>query len=131
VTNAFRSLPVLRKAWWIGMLLLTVGVQLEGLYAPQAPGPALFDGADKVAHAVLFGTPLLVCLFAGLAPRVALVALLVHAPVSELIQHIALPGRSGDPWDVVADVTGILLAWTVGSALVARVRGRARAEEPG
>jgi VanZ family protein len=39
---------------------------------------------------------------------VVLVAL-VHAVVIELVQHLAIPGRAGDPVDVLFDVVGIAL----------------------
>lgn len=37
------------------------------------------------------------------------VAAPVHALVVELVQHAAIPGRSGDPLDVLFDVVGIAL----------------------
>jgi len=55
-----------------------------------------------------------------LSPRtLVLVAavFLAHAPVSELVQHVGYPGRTGDPADVLADAAGVLvgvgLAWAV------------------
>lgn len=39
-----------------------------------------------------------------------LVVLLVHAPLSELVQGALLADRSADPWDILADVTGTVLA---------------------
>ena len=92
----------------VGFLVL----QLTVLYLPTAPGgPDLFPHADKLVHLLVFAAPVLV---AGLGrwtwwPVVA-VACLVHAPVSEIVQHLLLPSRSGDPRDVVADVVGVALA---------------------
>ena len=31
----------------------------------------------------------------------------IHGPVSEVVQHLLLPRRSGDPYDLIADVVGI------------------------
>ena len=39
--------------------------------------------------------------------RAAVIAFAVHAPLSELVQHFLLPGRSGDPWDAVLDLVGV------------------------
>lgn len=87
-------------------------VQAAAVYLPQSPGPpSPIPHGDKVVHALIFGAPVLA---SGLAKGRGwlLVALgcLVHAPVSEVIQHRALATRSGDIWDVVADLVGIGLA---------------------
>lgn len=89
-----------------------VALQVVALYVPmEQGGPPLVPHGDKVVHAVLFGAPVLV---AGLAKGRAwplLAALgVVHAPVSEVIQHVALPSRSGDVLDVAADIVGIGVA---------------------
>ncbi len=94
---------------WV-LLALAVGIQVEALYAPDVPGPALFTGADKVIHVLLFGVPATIALLGPVAPRLVLPALLLHAPVSEVVQASLLPGRSGDPWDAAADLVGVLLA---------------------
>lgn len=99
------------------MLLCLVAVQLDGVYAPTAPGPVLFDGADKIVHALIFGLPALVSVGARLRPRLVVLLLALHAPVSEVVQHTLLPGRSGDPWDVVADLTGVALGIVLARAL--------------
>lgn len=87
-------------------------VQALVLYTPQSgSSPMPIPHADKAVHALVFAAPVLL---AGLAKGDAwrLVALLcaVHAPVSEVIQHVALPTRSGDVWDVVADLVGVGMA---------------------
>ncbi len=43
----------------------------------------------------------------------AVVVLAVHAPVSELVQHFWLPGRTGDVWDAVLDLVGVALGAAV------------------
>ncbi|MGN7248401.1 VanZ family protein [Janibacter anophelis] len=90
-------------------LAAVVVVQLIVLYAPEAPGPpSPIPHADKAVHAIVFALPVLV---AGLGRLRSwrLVALLcaAHAPLSEVVQHLALGQRSGDPWDVVADLVGV------------------------
>ena len=108
----------------VGALLV---LQLVVLYLPSAPGPSLsLPHVDKAVHALVFAAPVLV---AGLGrrrwwPRVAVLGL-VHAPVSEAIQHLLLQGRSGDPWDLLADVVGVVGA-AIGVSLASRRLGRRR-----
>ena len=70
---------------------------------------APFPNFDKLVHSTIFALPVMFALLARLPlwPVVAVVGL--HAPVSELIQWRLLPHRSGDPWDVVADLVGVTL----------------------
>jgi VanZ family protein len=83
-------------------------------------GPVIWT--DKVVHVLLFLAPTVAGLLAGLRPGwvVGLVAL--HAPVSELVQHFLLPNRSGDVWDAVADLSGVVLGVTL--VMVWRARRR-------
>ena len=92
----------------VGALLLQALI----VYAPQVPGPEpTVPGADKVVHGIVFALPVLLAGAARLPRwRWLAVALAVHAPVSELIQHTVLPHRSGDPLDVLADLVGVGLA---------------------
>lgn len=81
------------------------------LFAPTQGGPQLFDGADKVVHLALFAA------LAGTARwrfgggPLVLLAVAAYAPVSELVQGALLPDRSGDPYDVLADLVGVALGW--------------------
>lgn len=116
-TDFRRLVPVL--------LGLAVVLQLVALYAPDAPGSSSgIPYGDKVVHAVVFALPVLV---AGIGRRswwpVVAVLGAVHAPMSEVIQHALLPQRSGDPWDVVADLVGLGLA-SIGVVWVVRQRRR-------
>ncbi len=105
-----------RRVWWL-LLWVALIAQLVVLYAPSAPGGPEVSGLDKVIHASVFGAPALFALLAGVRPR--WVGLLVlHAPVSELVQATMLPARDGDVADGVADVTGVALA--LGAFLVIR-----------
>lgn len=95
--------------------LLAVAVHLFGLYWPGSPDSTGFGfpGADKIAHVLLFAVP--VWLLGRLTGRVWLVAgiFVAHAVASELIQHQFLPNRSGDPFDLVADLVGVAAAVTL------------------
>ncbi|NYF99171.1 VanZ family protein [Janibacter cremeus] len=101
----------LRSARWVvpvAVWLLLV-LQLVVLYVPSAPGPsAPIPHADKIVHVLAFAAPVLA---AGLTRRrwwpLVAVAGVLHAPVSEVVQHLCLSGRSGDPRDVVADLVGV------------------------
>lgn len=113
-------------AWCaFGAAVLT---NLWGLYAPSQPGPAMFPGFDKIAHLGSFALVMLTGLLAGIRPRLLATVLVVHAALSELVQHTLLPGRSGDLADLLADVAGVGLGWAVfliierGAARKRRVR---------
>lgn len=114
----------------LGLLGLAVAVQLVVLYAPAQPGGvAVFVHADKVVHLLVFFVPTLVALLVGIRPAYVVAALGGHAVVSELVQGALLPSRSGDPADVLADLTGValgVLAWraVTASGVVSRMPWR-------
>lgn len=111
-----------RRAWR-GALVAAVVVQLLVLYWPQPVGPEAPPGLDKVAHAAVFAAVALTGRAAGVPVVWLAVVLLVHAVLSEVLQESVLPARSGDPWDVAADVVGTV----VGLALpLARPRSAPR-----
>lgn len=86
-------------------LLLQLGV----LYAPSGGGAAPFPYFDKLVHCAVFALPVLLGLLARLPLVPVAIAMVVHAPVSEVVQGTLLPNRSGDPWDAVADLAGVAL----------------------
>ncbi|MCO5311228.1 MAG: VanZ family protein [Austwickia sp.] len=113
--------PRLRRARpWAALLAAALVAHLYVLYDPSPGGPTLFAGADKIVHVTIFALP--VWLASRVLRRwvVLAVVLAIHAPVSEVIQGLALPHRSGDGWDVVADLTGV----AIGAALAATVPRR-------
>lgn len=114
-----------RRVTRVGLVLLlaAVAVQLWSVYAPVSPAQPTFAGEDKIAHALLFGVPVAIAWAARLRPRLVTALMVLHAPVSELVQHYLLPHRSGDPRDVVADLIGVLVAVLVGRT-GARLVGR-------
>lgn len=96
------------------MVLLSLYV----LFTPRTGGDGLFYGSDKVVHLVLFG---LLAATTRWRFGAGLWLVAVYAPASELVQGLALPTRSGDPYDVVADLLGVLLGWMLaGRVLRAR-----------
>lgn len=94
------------RLWLIGFGV-ALALQLIVVYAPQGPGGPQIPGLDKLVHLLIFAVPVLAALMAGLRGPWVLGILAVHAPVSELIQHFALPHRTGDLWDMVADLVGV------------------------
>jgi VanZ family protein len=116
-TSARRPVPRPRptaRGWWRAGLALVVLVQLVVLYDPTAPsvgGLESVPGLDKLVHAGVFALVVLVGRRAGLGRLPLLLLTVVHAPVSEGVQALLLPSRTGDPWDVVADLAGCLLGW--------------------
>lgn len=96
-----------------GVALGLVVGQAAVLYAPSAPPPpgALHSRGvpvDKVIHFVTFAAPTFALVRAGLPWRAAGLAMAGHAVVSELVQHHLMSGRSGEPGDVLANLSGVL-----------------------
>jgi hypothetical protein len=94
-----------RTAWWL--FAVAVAVNLVLLFWPRAPGNPGGLPLDKAVHLLSFASVAWSGARAGLAVRWLAAVLAVHAVTSELIQHTLLPGRSGDPGDVLADLAGV------------------------
>lgn len=106
---------------------LAVAANMWGLYAPEQLGDPLFPGVDKVAHLGSFALVMLLGQLVGIRPRLLASVLVVHAAASEVVQHVLLPGRSGDVIDLLADVVGIGLGWALAVAVRRARRAVARA----
>ena len=89
---------------------VVLAVQLVLLYWPRAVQPAGGLPWDKIVHATIFGLVVVTGLRAGIPRRPWILVTLAHAVVSELVQHALLPNRSGDPYDALADVAGVVIA---------------------
>lgn len=96
------------------VLALAVAVQFLVLYAPRAASNPDGLPVDKVVHAVVFGVVGWAAVRAGVPARWILGLLLAQAVVSELVQGFFMPHRSGDPWDVAADLVGSLIGTLIG-----------------
>ena len=83
-------------------MLLSVVV----LFLPSPSGGSSLPYADKVVHAALFALLTATALHRFGRTPVVLGAVTAYALASEVIQGVALPERSGDPLDVVADLVG-------------------------
>lgn len=115
-----------RRAVVLAMVIGLLAVQLIALYLPRSPGPpSPIPHSDKLIHALVFAAPILAgALAKGRTWLIVAIACAVHAPVSEVIQHIFLAHRSGDVWDVVADLVGICGALAGVSWWIRRPRRR-------
>jgi hypothetical protein len=112
-----------RRTWLRATLALALLVHLLALYWPRVDLQGPVTWTDKVVHVLLFAVPALAVLAARVpGERWLLLVLALHAPVSEWLQHALLTHRSGDPWDAVADLGGVVLGVTLG--VVGRQRRR-------
>jgi hypothetical protein len=108
------------------VLALVLQVYALYLYVPAPSDAVSIPHADKVVHVVMFAVPAAIGVLARLRPWLVGLVLAVHAPVSEVVQHLWIPTRSGDPWDVVADWVGVALGLAVGRLVVTRRSSRGR-----
>jgi hypothetical protein len=99
-----------------------VVAQLLVLYWPVVTIEGPVSWTDKVVHLLAFALPTYAVGRALGSVRVAVVVFALHAPVSELVQHVLLPGRTGDAWDAVLDLVGVGLGAV--ALMVGRRRGR-------
>jgi hypothetical protein len=116
------------------LLAVTVAVQLVVLYAPQAPATPSTPGIDKVVHAAVFGAVAWAAVRCGFPARWVAAVLVAHAALSEVVQHLLLAQRSGDPLDALADTIGVALGLALGRRSVRRrqsVRRRPARTPPG
>jgi hypothetical protein len=97
----------------VALAVAAVVVQLAVLYWPVVTVEGPVSWTDKVVHLLVFAVPTYAVGRALGSVRGAVLAFAIHAPVSELVQHFLLPGRSGDVWDAVVDLVGVGLGAAV------------------
>ncbi len=96
---------------------MVVLVSLVVLFAPSDGGVAPFPGVDKVVHVSLFAALAFTSRWRFGPLPAGLLAVGAYAVVSEIVQGVALPNRSGDPVDVLADLAGVTLGWLLARRL--------------
>lgn len=116
-----------RRATWAAFAIAIV-LQLVALYYPSPPGGPGTPGLDKLVHAGIFLLPAALGVVAGIHLAWLGGALVAHAIVSELVQQLALPERSGDVWDAVADIAGVAIGLGVGVMIARRMRQSPRTD---
>ena len=116
---AVEAVPRGRAVLW-ALLGISVIVQLVVLYAPPGPGDGPFAHSDKMVHLLVFLVPVAVALLAGAARWLVVAVFGAHALVSEVVQGVLLPTRSGDAADALADLVGIALGVGLVCVLVRR-----------
>src|SRR6478735_8934162 len=97
----------------VTLAVVAVVAQLLVLYWPVVTVEGPVSWTDKVVHLLVFAVPTYAVGLALVSVRTAVVIFAIHAPVSELVQHFLLPGRSGDVWDAVVDLVGVALGAAV------------------
>jgi VanZ family protein len=122
----------MRRLVW-ALFGLAVLLQLVVLYLPRTPDGPGIPGFDKLVHAGIFLLPAALGVLAGLRPVLLGAILAAHAVLSEVVQHLLLPARAGDAWDVVADLVGLVLGLAIGIALrsLPALRGDATTDRVG
>jgi VanZ family protein len=105
----------------VAFAVVAVVAQLLALYWPVVTIEGPVSWTDKVVHLLVFAVPTYAVGRALGSVRVAVLIFAIHAPVSELVQHFLLPGRTGDVWDAVLDLVGVALG---AAALVVGARPR-------
>ncbi len=120
---------ITRRPWRWVLLIAAVIAHLVVLYIPTVPstGGITVPGADKAVHVLIFGAVMLTGLRAGIRALPLAIGLAAHAVVSEVIQHLALENRAGDPGDVIANLAGIAVGWYLAGMIS---RHRTGAEQP-
>ena len=120
-----------RRPGVLALLGLAVAAQLVVLYSPEGGGAPLFPEADKVVHVLVFLVPVALAVVAGFRRRLVVAVFGAQAVLSEVVQALFLPHRSGDVLDAVADLTGVALGVLVGTLVLRTLQARAAAESAG
>jgi len=104
---------------WRRRILLILGVvallvQFYGLYSPSGPPSTPGMPSDKIEHLLGFAVPVALFIAARVDWRLVAGLAVLQAIASELVQGLLLSDRSGDLWDIVADLTGTAIGCVVG-----------------
>lgn len=109
-----RAARLLTYVWIVGTLILL------GWPASGIPNVGI-SGLDKVAHFSIFlvGTVLALRGWPN-NTRLAILLILIFAPLTEVWQAILPTGRDPSAWDVVANIVGIAAGWLIAQRLQRR-----------
>ncbi len=98
-------------------MALTVVLSLVVLFAPRSVGTPVFPGADKVVHLLLFAALAATTRWRFGPAGAGLGAVAAYAVLSEVVQASMLADRSGDAYDVLADLLGTAAGWLLARRL--------------
>ena len=103
-------MPVVR-IWWVVGWLQVVALLIATLWPAVAlPGP---EGSDKLVHLASFGWLMFWFAQVVVQRRWRLVLLLIgYGALIEVLQFFS-GYRHGDGWDLLADSSGVFVAWAV------------------
>jgi VanZ family protein len=119
--------------WYQGPFILAcIAISVASSYS-NIPTLTIQLWQDKVFHAIAFGILALLALRAfrfqssvrilASRPEVSAVAFSAFYGVLDEIHQSYVPGRTTDPWDVVADVAGALIALGLARMVTAVKKG--------
>jgi VanZ family protein len=97
-------------------------VSMVVLFAPAGDVPSAPPGVDTVVHAVLFLVLAVSGRWAGAGPWNLGPALVLYAAVSEVLQGLAVIGRTSSVADWLADLVGLLVGLVLGQLVARRTR---------
>jgi VanZ family protein len=109
-------LPLSHVRAWVAASVLLVAAVVVASLDPSVSLPSV-ENVDKFAHALAYAV--LALWFGGLYPRarylrVAL-ALCALGLGLEILQHLMGRGRTGDPYDMAANLAGIVIGLLLGA----------------
>jgi VanZ family protein len=110
---------------WLWAAVLFVGLSWPGEKLPAVAALSF----DKLIHAVLFGVLFWLFVRSGSRPLRVALACAAFGALSEVWQHVLPFGRTGDVYDALANLTGVLVAWGAWAA-AGHVRSSKRHAEP-
>ena len=112
-----RIITLIFKVRWL-LFVLCLSVLCYGLFRPESP-PNPFSHSDKVLHCLAFFGFSIIARFAFINSTNIFIWLCLGAlaPASEYLQHYFQSYRTFSWLDVLANATGITLAWLVWRAI--------------
>ncbi|AOS64373.1 VanZ family protein [Actinoalloteichus hymeniacidonis] len=93
--------------------LLALLTSIVVFFMPASGVPSAPPGTDKVVHAAVFAALTVTGLWTTISRLLLAIALACYACLTEVLQANLPLGRSGDPGDVVADLVGVGIAWSM------------------
>lgn len=93
---------------------MAVVAQCYGLYSPSGPPSTPGLPLDKIGHLLGFAVPAALFVAARVDWRIVAGLATLQAVASELVQGLLFVDRSGDVWDVMADLAGLGLGCGIG-----------------